>query len=551
MTKWLWTHRPRPGTLLSAPLIVVAHPPLELHAAIWVGLVPWLLAVERCRSRTAAAVQGAWLCFLLGLGGAFWVARAVPLYLNVAPAFGLVAMLLHAAIHQLQLVAFAPIFHWISNREPRPLGLIHLLLAAFLYTGLDWIVPNLFQDTFGFVLHNYSSISQMAELGGAPLLTFVVLIVNLCLFAVVRGRVGSGRPAAALDSLSRIALIAVVIGGCWAFGAHRHQQVSASIAASPKRIQVGVVQGNVSDGLKSRWARGDSDAAREALGIYIDASQQLLEGGKRPEIIIWPETAYPGIFRRPENEEQASINVALDLYIARSGTPFVFGAYDREDRIDRRVLRNAVFFVEPRPGQSIRELSPMQVYHKHILFPVGEYLPLVGERLLHEWLPNAGAFSTGEGPRAYDLETAGGKRIRIGPSICYEDLFPSHAIALARLGAELIVNVSNDSWFGDYGLPQFHLIAAKLRSIETRLPQVRATNTGYSALILPNGDVPERSEYGARQSLSWSVPVLGRQDTPMIRWGDWFGGASLALSLGGLVLVAGRIPSRRGARGDV
>ena len=117
-------------------------------------------------------------------------------------------------------------------------------------------------------------------------------------------------------------------------------------------------------------------------------------------------------------------------------------------------------------------------------------------------------------------------------------MVPSGQQGLARRGAELIVNVSNDSWFGDYGLPQYHLIAAKLRSIETRLPQVRATNTGYSALILPTGDVVERSAYGTRASMSWSVPIIGRRDTPMVRWGDWFGIAILLLSGLGLPWIA-------------
>jgi apolipoprotein N-acyltransferase len=179
----------------------------------------------------------------------------------------------------------------------------------------------------------------------------------------------------------------------------------------------------------------------------------------------------------------------------------------------------------------------MRVYHKHILFPVGEYLPFANESFVRAWLPNAGAFSRGEGPRSYDIETSRGNRVRIGPSICYEDLFPQHPIGLARLGTELIVNISNDSWFGNYGLPQFHLIAAKLRSIETRLSQVRVTNTGYSALILPNGDAVERSEYGIRGSMSWSVPVIERYETPMIRWGNWFGGASLLLAICGLGLT--------------
>jgi apolipoprotein N-acyltransferase len=531
------TCAPRTATLFSAFLIVCAHPPLEWHVFIWVGVVPWLLTVQRCRSWKEAAVQGFWLNVLLGFGGAFSVAFAVPRYLGVSPAFGVVAMVLHACAHQLQFVAFAPLFHWMSNRERKPLGLMHLLLAAFLYTGLDWIVPNLFQDTFGFVLHNYPRVSQMAEFGGTPLLTFVVLVVNLCLFSLVQMRPGSAKPFAATEVLSRFALLGLVFAVCLGFGTLRYEQLNTAIGAASKRVRVGVVQGNVSDELKTRWAAGDPEAAKEALTIYIRASHELLESNNRPEVIVWPETAYPGIFRRPENEEQGQINVAMDKYVGTNGTPFVFGAYDREDRTDRRVLRNAIFFVEPKPGQSVRELSPMQVYHKHILFPVGEYLPFVDEKFMQRWLPGAATFSAGEGPAVYEVTTARGSRLRLGPSICYEDLFPSHPIALARLGAEVIVNVSNDSWFGNYGLPQFHLIAAKLRSIETRLVQVRATNTGYSALILPTGDLGQPTDYGKRRSMNVSVPVIERIETPMIRWGDWFGGASLILGLLGLLLV--------------
>jgi apolipoprotein N-acyltransferase len=548
MMKRAWNHKPRAGTLLSALLIVIAHPPLELHAAIWIGVIPWLLTIHRCESWREALVQGFWLNFLLGLGGAFWVAYAVPQYLGVSGALGFVAMILHAAIHQLQIVAFAPFFHWISTRKPGALGPAGLLLAAFLYTGLDWIIPNLFRDTFGFVLNSYPFLSQLAEFGGASVLTFLVLTANLCLFSVATLRADTnGRPAS-IRYLQPIALLTTVMVGCSLWGAHRYRLVSASIAAPVERIRVGVVQGNVSDEIKKRWARGDPDAAREALAVYIRASAALLERLDKPDLIVWPETAYPGIFRRPENEQQAALNVALDRYIATTKTPFVFGGYDREDRSDRRVLRNAIFFVEPKPGQSIRELSPMQVYHKHILFPVGEYLPLFSENFLRRWLPNSGAFSTGEGARVYDVAASRSGHIRIGPSICYEDLFPEHSIALARDGAQLIVNVSNDSWFGNYGLPQFHLIAAKLRSIETRLPQIRATNTGYSALILPNGDAIQTSEYGSAESMIWEVPLIERYDTAMVRGGDWFGAASLMVSLGGLLVQRMRAAEGRGRR---
>lgn len=529
--KW---YGPRWGTLVSAVLIVVAHPPLEWHPLIWFGVVPWLSTLRRCASWREAVVQGFWLNFLLGLGGAFWVAYAVPQYLHVSLLFGVAATVLHATIHQLQLVAFAPLFHWLSKTGSATsvAGLFVVLVSALLYTGLDWIIPNLFHDTFGFVLHNYAAISQLAEFGGEQLLTFVVMVVNLLALEIVEAVSDTRRERPRMRPSVAVAALALVVVGAWGVGAQRESKIVDAISASTRRYEVGIVQGNVADDVKRRWAAGDVDAAKEALTAYLRASQQLLDREGRLAMIVWPETAYPGIFRRPDNEPQAKLNVAVDRFIANSGTPFVFGAYDREDRVDRRVLQNAIFLVEPRAGQQLRELSPMQVYHKHILFPVGETLPFIAAGERNRWLPNAGAFSRGAGARTFALHSAGG--LRVGASICYEDLFASHAIELARQRADMIVNVSNDSWFGNYGLPQFHLIAAKLRSIETRLPQVRVTNTGYSALILPSGATRGVTSYGEVASRIWTVPVIERPETLMVRWGDWFGPASGLLAILGI-----------------
>lgn len=541
-------YRPAAGTLASVALATVAFPPHDYHAWMWIALVPWLFAVSRCGSTKEALAQGFWLDFLLGLCWGTWVPASVSEYLGVPYFIGLIALALHSLIHQLHLIFFAPLFFRLLKSHSH-FGPLHITVTALAFCAMDWLLPNIFQHTLGWALHGSTSFVQLAELGGPLLLTFVVLVGNLGVFAVAESAVAKREPIRRW--LPALVFTALVGGGSWGYGSLRYDQVSAAIHAPLRTVQVGVVQGNVANEARRRWSDGDSEAARETLKLYIGQTEELLSarGSARPDVVVWPETSFPGIFRRPEDEKQAQLNVALDQYIAERGIPFIFGAYDREDRTDRRVLRNAIFVVQPKPDQTQRTLSPMDVYHKHILFPIGETLPFVSEGFVQQWLPRAGRFTTGEGPKVMPLRLRSGEpALRIGPTICYEDLFPSHAIEMARMGAELIINVSNDSWFGDRGLPRFHLIVARLRSIETRLPQVRATNTGYSGLVLPNGDVQDESEYGKTQTMNLRVPIIASESTPMVRWGDWFGPTSFIAASGGLVFLLRRRNGTEGAR---
>jgi apolipoprotein N-acyltransferase len=309
---------------------------------------------------------------------------------------------------------------------------------------------------------------------------------------------------------------------------------------------MGFVQGSVSDDVRRAWAAGDANAARGSLEVYVARTQELLDDDTSLDLVLWPETAYPGVFRKPESDAQLRLNVAFDRFIAARGVPMAFGAYDREDRTDRRVLRNALYLVTPEAEQPVRALSPMQVYHKSTLFPVGEYLPLVDAKLARDWLPSAAQLARGDGPRILEWTTSSAGVVRVGPSICYEDVFPGHAIELARDGAELLLNVSNDSWFGDLGAARWHLMMAGLRSVETRLPQVRAANTGYSAYIAPDGAFFEVTEYGASAFQSFDVPLASIGPTWIVRYGTWFGPFAFVSSMGWLVLMARRRFDDRG-----
>ena len=120
-----------------------------------------------------------------------------------------------------------------------------------------------------------------------------------------------------------------------------------------------------------------------------------------------------------------------------------------------------------------------------------------------DWFPMVAYFGKGPGPVIRDL---GGTKTQ--PIICYEILFPDFIIPAVREGSELIVNVTNDSWFGPHGAPYHHLNLASFRSIETRVPQIRSTNTGISTLIYPDGSMPNRTQLFQPEILHVQIPII-------------------------------------------
>jgi apolipoprotein N-acyltransferase len=154
---------------------------------------------------------------------------------------------------------------------------------------------------------------------------------------------------------------------------------------------------------------------------------------------------------------------------------------------------------------------------------------------LRRWFPWLGTWKAGQGTRVVVLRLADGRRIPIAPLICYDAVDPRLALDAVRAGAELIVTLSNDSWFAGGSGPRLHLVVSAFRSIETRRPQLRATNTGISAAITPTGEL--LGVIGVDQRAARAVAVVPERtaQTLMLRWGNWFGPAAALLAA---VLVA-------------
>ena len=198
---------------------------------------------------------------------------------------------------------------------------------------------------------------------------------------------------------------------------------------------------------------------------------------------------------------------------------------------------NAAAFVAPGTGL-------LGFYRKTRAFPLTEYVPAwLDGPTLRRWLPWAGSWRPGTGARVFPLRLADGREIPVLPLICLDDMDAGLAVDGARLGAQAILTMSNDSWFADLGQgAALHQAAAAFRSIETRLPQFRVTPNGHSAVIDATGSVIAAARIGERTLVIGEVPVRDPPRTLMVAWGDWVGVAALAF----LVLLAAAAALRNG-----
>ena len=490
-----------------------------------------------------AVAQGFWLSFTLGLLTAHWVAYAAHEFLELSwPLSVGVLMVFAATLAQPHLLLVAPVIRWADRKTPGTDSvsdsLLLALAVALLYAALDATVPRLFDAGLGYSLHSAELLRQLADLGGVALLTWLVVFVNVLIWRMWVSLDATKARRAIL--VSHTTVIGLVVAAASVYGVVRNRAVERAVDEAEQHLRVGIVQGNVANDVRLGWARGDERSAEKQLGTYMLSTEDLMKDDPAPDLIVWPEATFPGVFKQPLSKLQQGRANKFDRQVLRLRTPIVFGAYDLETESKRRILYNALFAITPnydRPGSQ----GFVQRYRKHKLLALAEHIPGLSQT---DWfrqnLPSLGFFGAGFGARVFEIKTPAGMTVDLAPFICSESLSAQHIIEGVRAGGAILLNVGSDGWFGPFGEPQFHLAVSRLRSIETRKSQIRAANTGISALILPNGELSAQSELGTQDVLNLDVPVVGTEMSLMVRWGDWFGWGALVSGLLLLIIIRWR-----------
>lgn len=505
----------------------------------WVALVPWLAVLERARTARQALVVG-WLqslFYTVVITG--WFAGALRDYAQSSAGWAYwLVLLLFAPILQPQFLTAAVARHLAARWAPAGAFLRVGLTGALVYAGTEWVWPKLFVDTMGHGFHGSAWWRQGADVAGAHGLTVVLILVNECVLAVVKAFAARGWKWPGLGAVRTAAAVAAgLVAALTVYGALRYEQVTARMGKG-EGLRVGVVQASITNYGRLAQEMGTFDALQMILNTHYELSDGLMKD-TRPDLIVWPETVYPTTFGSPKSEDGAAFDQQLSTFVGERQMPLIFGAYDLEG--DREF--NAAMFLGPAGEAEDRRLE-LAVYRKTKLFPLTEYVP---ETMDTPWvrglLPWLGTWKRGPGPQTLPFALRGGRVLKVAPLICYEDVYPGYVAEAVRQGAELIVTISNDSWFGATAGPRLHVSLAAFRSIETRLPQVRATNSGISAFISPTGEILNEVQTGQKAGVLMAVPQTEPVGTLMVAWGDWFG--PTALILGVVLLLAQALLSRR------
>ncbi len=492
-----------------------------------VALLPLLVTACRAPSALAACALGltaGLVHFTLLL---YWIVIVLSRYGGLAWPLAVLALIFLALYMALYSVLFALICRHLCGRLP-VWALLWLLPA--LWVGLDWLRGWLFTGLpwmdLGYALYEVPLLIQVSDLVGHHGVSFLLVLVNALFLAFLLRRRPTGAAAAALF-LPVLLLVGAV---CW-YGQLRLAQFDAEEERGEgRRLLVGVVQGNIDQALK--W----SPAMQEAtLASYLAASRQLVAAAATagPALIVWPETALP-FYPQPDGRLEPLWQLVASQRLALlTGTPW-YELVDWQSRL-RHYYNSALLF---RPDGSFGGR-----YDKHHLVPFGEYVPL--RRFLPFLAPlveTVGDFTAGEIDRPLPWGP-----LQAGVLICFESVFPALTRTWVDAGANALINLTNDAWYGKSSAPWHSLAMAVFRAVESRRSLVRAANTGISAFIAPSGRI------GARSGLfvPWhdQAEVLLRSERSWwVRGGYLFAPACLLLVVVTL-LATGRRPAGATRRG--
>lgn len=475
--------------MLSAALLICSLPDPDIGWLGWVALVPLMLACQGLGPRNAA-----------GLGLMFGIVASFGIYgwLFEVPSFDM----RHAIVLALYVGAYPAMWcaatAWVTRRH------ISLLLAGpSLWVAIDYLRAHagflaLPWGTLAQSQHHNLAILQIASLAGEQAVTFLVVLGNAALVSLMLQHTRRG---------AVIAGLILVIAHVWGASVLSLEQPGPT-------IQVTAIQPNI-----LIEERRTEEGRRELIERLEQLTHAAATDG--PTLIVWPESAIP------ENLQSDALLISrLQRLSDTLEIPLILGAAEvekfatgeKEVTIEHRAFNTAHLL---RPGEP---LAPP--YRKRVLVPFAEYLPHPDIIPWPEWLaPRVSEMTPGESAQLFNMTTD----LSIGALICWENVFAPLARESVRNGAHLLVQLTNDVWFGQSAAPWQHNLMSVMRAVENRVPIVIASNTGPSQIIDGYGRVVASAQDIFIKGLATGRVHTGVNGTVYTAVGDFFVLSGMAL----------------------
>jgi apolipoprotein N-acyltransferase len=477
---------------LSGLLLVLAFPKFNLEVLAWGAFLPWLWALKK-KSPSQAAFLGLVTGLVFFTGLLYWVYVVLTDYGNLPAPVSIFFLMVLTAYLALYFSAFAFSLRWVTDK----IDLAETLFAPPLWVSLEYL-RGILLSGFPWGLLGYSQflsfpMVQISDITGVYGVSFVIVLVNVSLYRLTAASL-SGRWKSGLKEVLAGGIILAMMG---VYGHFRLIDLDRK-TKQQKPFRVALIQGNIRQDIK--W---EPQFQEETVKIYSDLTQEVkLE---RPDLIIWPETATPFFFQSAYPFQSRILELSHQM-----GAPLLFGAPAFERDGPRVNYFNSAFLISP-------EKKILDRYDKIHLVPFGEYAPLSGILgFTRDIIGAIGDFTSGKG--VHNLALPWGN---FGVLICYEAIFPDLSRGFVERGAQFLVNITNDAWFGRTAAPYQHLSMVTLRAVENRVPIARAANTGISAVIDARGRVLFSTGLFTREILSGNIYLNGSR-TFYTKFGDLF-----------------------------
>lgn len=507
-------------TALSAILLVLPFHFGEFWLLAFFAFIPYFFVLENQSSADAFktsytfgflffALLGFWLT-LVSLPGFVLMAAYLALYFAF---FGMAsAAFLSQSQTKIRALFFIPAFWVISE-----------YLRGWIISGIPW-------SLLAYSQWKNILFIQIADVTGAWGVSFFVLLVNLLLFKslrlFVRQEKAEDNPlVSGPDRMRRLgvlaAILAAVLFSVCAYGAVVLGQRDAFYRNGQEKakLRVAVVQGNIPQ--EQKW-----DAQVKAIIFEKYKRLTFMSAVEKSDLIVWPETSFPGYL-----EDEPIMALQLRNLVRQSRTEVLVGAPTIGD-IDRglRFYNSAILYNSD--GEERAR------YNKVHLVPFGEFIPFEPVFGILRNFVHIGRFSHGKEKTIFEIKSRYQKtniKAKFGVLICYEDIFPGLVRDFCQNGADFLINMTNDAWFGKTTAPYQHAQASIFRAVENRVNIVRATNTGFSCFISPEGRILSRV-----QDKGEEIFVTGHKGQDLIlrktksfytRFGDIFVFFTLFLSI--------------------
>jgi apolipoprotein N-acyltransferase len=466
--------------LVSSLLYVLAFPRWNLWWVSFAALAPLLGAVERGHGYIKPICYGSAWSLAVSIGLGYWLFPA--LFYNYGVSFSKTVLFFCVCVYlplTFLVVGFMGCYRLLQRRHV----VFYALIAPSLWTIMEYIkeaVPFLVPwGELGYAVIDFHPFVQAADVIGVHGITFIVAGINFLVFFIISETYpvfSANRHAAwfrlnfngkhRIQMTTGVMIIGLFFSVPMLYGKIRLQSMRHTAAfheSHGESMDASLIQGNFNS--IERWS---------GMGFYPRIQKYLeMTGsgeGKGKRVIVWPETVLNSTTRLDE-----SFFTEIMTYIGRDALLIAGGL--KEDETTGGVLNSA--YLVSGTGRLMR-------YDKHMLLPYAETSPLIDLIGAYYTAPNQ--FQAGTTPLCFQTDHG-----RAGVSICFEIMYPDLIRKSVSRGAEFLVNISNDAWFGNSSMPYVHLNAARFRAVENRRYVLRASNSGFSAVIAPDGAVLSQS----------------------------------------------------------